>query len=164
MRIDLIALPDQSKVWIYQANRFTKPGETEEIQDKIINFTHHWLSHGEPVYSYGHLFHNRFLVLVADESNHVSGCSIDSSVHFIQNLGAQHGIDFFDRLNLLYFKNEDIESIPFASVKNAIHDGLITDETLVFNNLVKTKEEFLKSWVTPLHTCWMQRYLPKQTA
>jgi len=159
MRRDLIALPDTSKVWVYQANRQLNTEETLKMQSEIYDFTLQWKSHGQEIDCYGHIFHKLFLVFVADESNHVSGCSIDSSVHFIQSLGSKYNVDFFDRLNYVFFENDKINRIFHTDMKARLSDGSINDETLFFNNLVNTKEAFLKSWVTPLKESWLNRYI-----
>jgi len=159
MRRDLIALPDDSKVWIYQANRLLNDDETTHMQSEIYDFTLKWNSHGKEVDCYGHIFHNLFLVFVADETNHVSGCSIDSSVHFIKSLGNKYNVDFFDRLNYVYFKNDKINRIFHTDMKTGLTNGKIDNETLFFNNLVDTKEAFIKDWVTPIKDNWLNRYI-----
>lgn len=159
MRRDLIALPDDSRVWIYQSVKRIPDSILTELQDDIINFTHQWTSHGKEVDCYGHIFHNHFLVLVADESQHVSGCSIDSSVHFIQKLGQKYGLDFFDRLNFLYFNEGEVQSIHASAFKKALQEGSLSSETLIFNNLVESKADFISKWVCPVHESWHARYL-----
>ena len=159
MRRDLIALSPDSKLWIYQANRPISSSELHDIQNDVLGFSHVWKSHGMELDCYTHVFHNRFLVFVADDTQHVSGCSIDSSVHFIQNLGNKYGIDFFDRLNYLYFKNGEIASVPHLEFKNAIKEGEIDADTLIFNNLVSSKQDFLDGWVTEVKNSWHSRYL-----
>ena len=159
MRRDLIALPDTSKVWVYQANRMLDDAETLKIQSEIYDFTLNWKSHGKNVDSYGHIFHKLFLVFVADETNHVSGCSIDSSVHFIQALGSKYNVDFFDRLNYVFFENDKINRIFHTDMKAGLSEGKINNETLFFNNLVNNKEAFINDWVTPLNESWLNRYI-----
>ena len=159
MRRDLIALADESKVWIYQADRALSSEELGSIQEAVIEFSHQWKSHGMELDCYTHVFHSRFLVFVADDTRHVSGCSIDSSVHFIQNLETKYGISFFDRLNYLYFNEGEIASVPHLGFKQAIEDGTIHADTLIFNNLVASKREFLDGWVTEVQNSWHSRYL-----
>ena len=159
MRRDLIALPDTSKVWVYQANRVLNDEETSNIQSEIYDFTMKWKSHGTDVDSYGHIFHKLFLVFVADETNHVSGCSIDSSVHFIQALESKYNVDFFDRLNYVFFENDKINRIFHTDMKTGLSEGKINNETLFFNNLVNNKEAFINEWVTPLNESWLNRYI-----
>ncbi|MDB5281320.1 MAG: hypothetical protein JWO06_395, partial [Bacteroidota bacterium] len=82
------SLPPSSKVWIYQSSRPFSQGETETIRERIKQFVAEWNSHKVGVIGDGELLYDRFIVLMADEQQvGVSGCSIDSSVHFIKTLG-----------------------------------------------------------------------------
>lgn len=146
--------PD-SKVWIYQSNlKFTEE-ETPEINTQIQNFVTQWVSHNKDLKSYGKLYHNRFIVLMVDESQAgASGCSIDKSVHFIKAMGFHHGVDCFDRMIFAYKLGEEIHTAHRDEFAKLFQNGGINDNTLVFNNLVKTKSEFEKAWVVPLKESW----------
>mgnify|MGYP000164657672 CR=1 FL=1 len=159
MRRDLIALPDSSRVWIYQCDQFVSDDVAEQIQKALYDFTMVWQSHGMDVESYAQLFHKKFLVFVADESNLVSGCSIDSSVYLIKQLEQAYNLSFFDRLNFSYLQDDTVSVINSAQIKEAYDDGIINAETLMFDNLVNTKEAFINNWVIPLNESWYKRYL-----
>ena len=133
--------PD-SRVWIYQCNRLFSLSEAIEIENEISGFCEGWNSHGADVTSYGNLFFGQFLVLMADESKTgVSGCSTDSSVRFVKQLGEKYGVDFFNRTNLAFFVKNKIEVIPMSQVTYALENGFINGDTVYFNNTVQTKEE-----------------------
>ncbi len=147
-----------SRVWIYQSNiPFTKE-EIPEINTQIRNFVTQWVSHNQALKSYGKLYHKRFIVLMVDESQAgASGCSIDKSVHFIKAMAVHHGVDFFDRMNFAYKLNNEIHSAHRDKFALLFQNGEINDETLVFNNLVKDKEEFEKGWIVQLKDSWHSR-------
>lgn len=159
MRRDLIALPDDSKVWIYQAEKSIDINTADQIKEALYNFTMSWSSHGHQLDCYGHLFHFQFIVFVVDGSKLPSGCSIDSSVHIVEKIGEKYKIDFFDRLNFAYFESENIMTVDKDKFKNLYQEGLITDDSLVFNNLVKTKEEFISKWIIPLNESWHKKFV-----
>lgn len=159
MRRDLIALPDNSRVWIYQSNRKMTEDEQDKIRHHLVHFSNEWSSHGQEVDCYTQVFHHYFLVFVADENKLISGCSIDSSVHLIQNLGAHFNLDFFDRLNFLYFNNSDIERINHTEFSRAVKEGVIKPDTLIFDNLVNTKKDFIERWVVEVQNTWFKKYL-----
>jgi len=159
MRRDLIALPDSSKIWIYQASLPISYEVSESIKSSLYDFTMKWSSHGHALDSYANLFHHQFLIIVADSSSLPSGCSIDSSVHVIENLGEMHGIDFFNRMIFSYMKDDRIYSISKDDFRIQYNTNHIDDETLVFDNLVKTKGDFLENWVKPLGTSWHKRFV-----
>jgi len=159
MRRDLIALDDRSKVWVYQSNVHIEDEICDSIREQIYDFTMQWSSHGQELQCYGNLFHNRFLVLVADDTTHIGGCSIDSSVHFIKSLEHKFNLDFFDRLNFSYVVDDHFNFVHNSELKEAYTSGQLNDDTLMVNNLVKTKEEFLTQWIIPLNESWYKKLL-----
>ncbi len=157
---DLIALPDTSKVWIYQANRPLSYDEVDIVRPMLYQFAQEWNSHGQVVQAYANIFHMQFIVLVADESNlGVSGCSIDSSVQLIRSIESTVKIDCFDRHIYTYFDGEDVKQIRHNDFKAAYDNGQLTDQTLIFDNLVDTKEKFLTSWIKPIQDSWHKMFL-----
>ncbi len=157
---ELIALEDHAKIWVYQANRELSYDEIDSLRPEIFSFVDQWTSHHNSVLGYGNIFHKRFIALFVDESMAVtSGCSIDSSVAFIRAQGSKFGIDFFDRLNFTYLDGEDVKDINTSELPNALGSNLITEQTLFFDNLVKTKGDFLSSWLKPLKDSWHSRFV-----
>jgi len=118
-----------------------------------------WTSHGKVIDSYAHLFHNQFIVLVADGSELPSGCSIDSSVHFITDLGKLHRVDFFDRMTFAYLEDDHVNTINNIDFKQAYKEKVVSNETLMFDNLVNNKKDFLEKWIVPLEDSWHTKFL-----
>lgn len=151
----------QSRVWIYQSSRLFSMSEALVIEDSILQFCVQWRSHGAEVKGYGNLFFGQFVVLMADEaaSGGVSGCSTDSSVKFIKELGQQFGVDFFNRTNLAFFMKEKIEILPLNQLQYAADNDFLNGETPYFNNLVLNKEELENNWIIPIKDSWLQTKL-----
>jgi hypothetical protein len=145
-------LPPSAKVWIYQANRSFTQDEVWEISDILENFVDQWKSHSRDVSGYGSLYHRRFVVLMADENScDVSGCSIDSSVKLIRELEQAYDLNFFDRMKVCYkITDALIGSFAFTQLNEMMEKGKLKEETIVFNNLVTTKQEFETNWEIPL--------------
>ena len=151
-------LSPSSKVWIYQSNPPFTAEEVGEIDTQLQNFTTQWSSHNNALRAYGKLYHQRFLVIMVDETQAgASGCSIDKSVHFMKAMGAHHGVELFDRMNFAFQKDGEIKTAHRDAFAEMYQAGEIDDDTLVFNNLVKTKEEFDKAWLVPLKDSWHAR-------
>lgn len=162
MVADLIALDDRSRVWIYQADQELTEETRHEIQGYLYQFLSQWTAHHAELKSYGNLFHDQFLTLFVDETTApASGCSIDSSVHFVEQLGQKYNVDFFNRMIFSYLdeSNEQVITLSNVDFKAAYANGAITDNTLVFDNLVKTKDQFLKEWLKPLKDSWHKRFV-----
>lgn len=153
-------LSDNTKVWIYQSDRPFAQENIPAIRAKIQEFIKNWVSHSNQLKAFGDLYHDRFIVLMVDESNaNASGCSIDESVRFLQGLGAEFGVDLFDRMNFSYKTEDGIKSAHREEFIELYKMGLITDETVVFNNLVATKEAFEKKWEVSLGKSWHKQLI-----
>lgn len=157
---DLLAFPDSSRVWIYQADHALPVDEIGSINENIDAFSKEWTSHNRQLRATGGLLHDTFVILVADESAAgASGCSIDASVRYVTSLGEKYGVGFFDRLTFAFLDGEKIRHIHRDRLSEAFKKGEITDDTLFFDNLVRDKAEFIARWVTPLGTSWIKRFV-----
>lgn len=147
---------DNSRVWVYQSNRLFTISEAFEIETLLNDFCSQWQSHGDAVQAYGNLFFGQFVVLMTDEENvKVSGCSTDSSVHFIKALGEKFNVDFFNRSNLAFVVKDKIQVLPLSQISYAVTNGFVQPETLYFNNTVLNKKELEENWIIPVKTSWL---------
>jgi hypothetical protein len=161
-RTDLPAGFDpSSRVWIYQGHRPFSSEERTQSQPLLKSFIQTWASHGTPVKGHAGIYYDQFIILMADETaSGVSGCSTDSSVHLIKQIEQQTGIRFFDRLNLAFHIDQQVRLIPLTQLPEALSAGIITTNTLYFDNTIRTKEELELKWPIPLKDSWLgTRYL-----
>jgi hypothetical protein len=153
-------LPDsfspESKVWVYQSSRLFTMSEALDIEALLNKFSSEWRSHGQEVYAYANLFFGQFVILMADETHaSVSGCSTDSSVRFMKQLGEKFRVDFFNRTNLAFVINNKIQLLPMNQLHYALDNYFINPDTLYFNNLVQTKEQLENNWIIPVKNSWI---------
>ena len=154
------SLAEQSKVWIYQADRELSKEEVMIVEPLLADFIENWTSHNQELKAFGGLYHQRFIVLMVDESNAgASGCSIDKSVHFMEFLGQRLQLDFFNRMNFAYMVNSEVRTVRMDELPAAFESAEVKEDTLMFDNLVKTKEEFVKSWLKPLKESWHHQFI-----
>lgn len=147
--------PD-SRVWIYQADRSFKEDEVHQLNEMLAEFNANWVSHGAKVNSYAGLLFNRFIVLMADESEiQVGGCSTDASANFIKKLEKDFDVSLFNRQSLAFVINDAIETISLDSVNTGLEDGIITGDSLYFNNTILTKKDMLDNWIIPMKKSWL---------
>ena len=152
------SFPLTSRIWIYQANQPIPTEKTTEIEAHLQQFTKQWTAHNQALRAYGELRDQRFIILMVDESQAgASGCSIDKSVHFIQHLEQAFNLNLFDRMTFTYQDNGAIKAAPREEFAQLFADGIIDEDTLVFDNLVKNKEEFETAWVKKLGESWHKR-------
>jgi len=147
---------DNSRVWIYQSSRPFNEQEVREIREQLHQFYSQWQSHGAPVKGWADLLFERFVVLMADETEvGVGGCSTDSSVRVLKSLERQYNVSFFDRLSITFLVKGQPEMLPMNQVQYAIDKGFIDGDTLLFNNLVADKKALLSQWLQPLKNSWL---------
>lgn len=152
-------LSPNAKVWIYQSTRPFTPSECLDIQESLQQFVNQWKTHGQSIYAKATIHYKQFIILMADAHTLPSGCAIDSSVHFVEQIGQKYNIDLFNRLLIAYKKNDQIELINRKVFKQRYASGEIDDNTLIFNNLVQTKAEFDQAWEIPLAQSWHKRFV-----
>ncbi len=152
-------LAAQSRVWIYQSAQPFSEQQKALIEKELQGFVSQWVSHNRQLKSSSLVLHDRFLVLMVDETNAgASGCSIDSSVRFLQNLEARYQVQLFDRMRFSYRdKNGAVQTVSNTDFSQLYAQGVINDDTPVFDTLVKTKTDFDQSFEKPLKESWHRR-------
>jgi hypothetical protein len=153
-------LPNNSRIWIYQSDREFTEKEIEFISEKAEDFINQWTRHGDDLKGSFTIKYNQFLVLAVDESfNNVSGCSIDSSVRFVQQLQKELQLDLMDKMNISFKDNDTINVVKLPDFQRFAKAQKITSTTIVFNNMIDTKEDFENNWEVAASKSWHKRFL-----
>ena len=152
-------LANDSRIWIYQSSKELTDDETKNISLELNEFINSWESHGKPVLSGYQIKYNRFIIIAADSSIDVSGCSIDSSVNFIQKLETKYKIELLDKMNVAYRSDSVIKVVSIKEFKSLVKDKSITESTIVFNNLVSNISEYDKYWEVNIKDSWHNQFL-----
>jgi hypothetical protein len=164
MYISFDNLPEHSRIWIYQASRPLNSGDVSIISDELLAFTGEWIAHGIPLKSSFEIRFNQFVIIGADEkAQEASGCSIDDSVRKVKELEERVGVNFFDRRRIAFLRGGDVITVPMDDLKREYKNGLWNGATLVFNNVINTKEELKTGWLIPAETTWLRRYIASET-
>ena len=160
MFVEFENLPRHSRVWIYQSDREFSAQEIEFISKKTIGFIEQWTRHGSDLKGSYRIKYKQFLVLAVDEGfNNVSGCSIDSSVHFIQELEKTLNVDMMNKMNISFKSGDSINIVTMSNFKELVTANIITSKTIVFKNMITTKGELETQWEVPVNTSWHKRFL-----
>ena len=153
-------LPDEARIWVYQANRKLTDEEVTIIASKTTDFLEKWTAHGADLKAGFELKYNRFIVIGLNQENaSASGCSIDASVHFIQTLEKELDVDLLDKMNVTFYSGDFIAYKPLADFRKMAKARSVSPNTVVFNNLVNTKAEYLENWEVPAKESWHNRFL-----
>lgn len=160
MITDFKNLPDNSRIWIYQANRKLSDSEISIIKEKTGAFLEQWTAHGADLEAGFEIRHHRFIIMGLNQDNaSASGCSIDASVNFIQTLEKELDVDLLDKMNVTFYNGQYIAHKSLSDFKAMAKARSISLNTVVFNNLVNTKADYIENWEVPAKYSWHSRFL-----
>jgi len=160
MLVNFNDLPDTSRVWIYQANRSFALEELEEITQKLKEFIAQWTAHGADLKAGFDIKYKRFITIGLDQGeNAATGCSIDASVHFIQELEKQYNVDLLDKMNVSFKQGEFVAYKTLSDFKKMAKNRSVSPNTIVFNNLVTNVAEYKSNWEVPAKESWHNRFI-----
>ncbi len=152
-------LPEESRIWIYQSNRKFSDEEIAEIDAALKTFIDEWAAHGTRLEASYQILYNRFIILaVNQEAQSATGCSIDASVHFIQELEKKYDVDLLDKMNVTFKMGEHIAYKPLIEFRKMAKEKAVSANTIVFNNLVNTIGEWQDYWEVPAGESWHSRF------
>jgi hypothetical protein len=143
-----------NKVWLYQTNKPIVGALAETLLNHLNQFSAQWKAHGKSLDA-KFWFHNPYLLICeVDESLWgASGCSIDSKVRFLKELGEKFDIDFFVRMKtIVHLENGQFEQLDFGTVKN------VAGNFTIFNPTVASSDQ-LSQLFTEVDAAPMKRLL-----
>lgn len=159
MYVPFETLPEESRIWIYQSNRKFSDTEIAEIEKDLVEFLNNWSAHGSALEASYQIKYNRFIIIAINQEVHpATGCSIDSSVSFIQNLEKKYEVDLLDKMNVAFKQGEFITYKTLLDFKKLAKEKAVSENTIVFNNLVNTIQEWNESWEVPAAESWHIRF------
>jgi hypothetical protein len=160
MLAEFKTLPETSRIWIFQCNRSFNEEELKEIRKELDGFIDEWTAHGSELKAGYEIKYSRFIILALDQSQtSASGCSIDASVHFIQRLEKKHNVQLLDKMNVSYKQGEYVAYKSLTDFKKMAKQNAVSKNTIVFNNLVADKGEYLRHWEVPASESWHSRFM-----
>ena len=152
-------LPLESRVWIYQSSRKFSDEEISEIENDLREFLTNWSAHGAALESSFQIKYNRFIIIAVNQEVQANtGCSIDASVMFIQTLEQKYDVDLLDKMNVAFKQGEFITYKTLLEFKKLAKEKAVSENTIVFNNLVNSIEEWNENWEVPANESWHSRF------
>ena len=148
-----------SRVWIYQSSRKLIDSELKEIENLLSVFLSNWTAHGAKLQTAFEIKYNRFIIIALDELNaSATGCSIDSCVHFIQELEKKYEITLLDKMNISFKQGEYISYKSINDFKKLVKNKSVSKKAIVFNNLVVDISDYNDNWEIPAERSWHSRF------
>lgn len=159
MLVEFNTLPEHSKVWIYQSNRRFTEDELALVTTKTSGFLEQWAAHGTGLQAGFELKYERFIIIAVNQDEQsATGCSIDASVRFIQDLEQELEVELLDKMNVAFKQGEFVNFKSLLDFKKMAKSGAIGKKTIVFNNLVTDIAEYNENWEVPANESWHSRF------
>ena len=145
---------------MYPSSRKFYPNEIEVIEEKIKKFIESWKS-DDPSFKASYKFlHNRFIILTADDiATELSNADIDASVSFILSLQETYEVALLDRMNVCFKQGEHVQYKDLKDFKKLLKNKALTGKSVIFDNLVNTKQDFDSFWEITIEESWYNRFL-----
>jgi hypothetical protein len=149
------ALPGDSRIWIYQSDRQLTSQEEEKISKLAREFLETWTAHQKDLKAGFEIHHHLFLIIMLDQNHEsASGCSIDKSMQFIQQLEKDFSLSLLNRQMFAIVENDEIKILKRKQFDEMIKSHELDRHTLVFNNLIERKSQLDKNWKIPAGESW----------
>jgi hypothetical protein len=137
------SLPNHARIWIYPSNRTFSQEELEPLQSSLNEFLSKWTAHNQTLEASFELPYKRFVVIGLNQDVvKASGCSIDASVRFIQEIEKQFDIILLDKMNVTFKQGNFLAYKPLQDFVKMAKAKSVSKETIVFNNLVDNMAEY----------------------
>ena len=160
MLTDYQTLSNESKVWIYPSSRKFYKDEIEQLEEKIKQFVEGWRKEDDSFKCSYQFLYNRFIIIAAEDKNvSITSKDVDALVEFILELQSQYEIELLDRMNVCFKQGEYVQYKELKELKKLIKNKAISEKTIVFDNLIESKEELEDHWEVPITESWYNRFL-----
>jgi len=157
-RVNFDTLPGRSRLWVFAAERELAPVERDRLMRTVDGFLDEWSAHGHPLTSARDLRHGRFLLVAVDEeAAGASGCSIDSLVREIRAIESGLGFTLVDNAPVVYRDGSEIRRVSRDEFAALARQGLVTEDTPVFDNTIRKVEALERHWEVPARDAWHGR-------
>ena len=152
---DLNELANNSKAWVYTSSQEFSEVQLDQIAKYSEVFLSQWESHGNLIKGTVQVLKNRFIAIFADANNDMCGRAQDASVKFVKELQEILNVSLMDRMLIAFNQDNKIKVLNFNNLRNEISSGNISENTLFYNGLIQSKEEFMTNWEIPIKGSWI---------
>ena len=157
-------LPDNSRVWVFGADRDLDEGATDLLQREVDRFLAQWHAHGAPLTTARDWRDKRFLTIAVDQSTAgASGCSIDGLYRSMKALEPRFGASLVTS-GLVFYRDAkgSVQSVDRERFATLGAEDKITSRTRVFDPTVTTLGEWRARFELNAEDSWHSKLLGKK--
>lgn len=159
MFIEFEKLSSQAKVWVYPSSKKFYPQEIDGLKEKLQQFITDWKADAESFSASYTLLYNRFVVFAVEENTAITNQDMDKQVAFILQLQQEYEIELLDKMNVCFKQGEHVQYKELKEFKKLLKNKAVSSKTVVFDNLIQTKEELDNYWEVPITESWYSRFI-----
>jgi hypothetical protein len=160
MFVDFEEIPEDAKVWVYPSSRKFYPNEIEALEEKVKTFVENWKADDATFKASYKILYNRFIVFTADDiATELSNADMDAAVSLILNLQETYEVALLDRMNVCFKQGEHVQYKDLKDFKKLLKNKALTGKSIIFDNLVNTKQDFDNYWEITIEESWYNRFL-----
>ena len=153
-------LSPQAKVWVYPCSRKFYPQELDELQQQLQDFCNTWITSEEKEITTSYkLVYNRFVIFSIEEDVETTNEVINKQVAFVIELQQKYKVELLDKMNVCFKQGEHVQYKELKEFKKLLKNKSVSAKTVVFDNLVQTKDELENFWEVPITESWYNRFL-----
>lgn len=151
-----------NRVWVYLSEMPFDAATASSIKVDLENFLKGWNAHGTALSASAELLLDHFIIIKADEEKFAaSGCSIDKQFQFIKEVEKKYGLSLLNRLVIAYKEGSAVKTVHSSKVPQMLNEGVVNENTIVFNVGVGTDTELEANFEIPLSKSWLSKFLVK---
>lgn len=160
MIVDYSLIPEDARIWIYPSSRKFYASELEEVEHKIKTFIENWKSDDENFKVCYKFLYNRFIIFFTDSENStLTNTDINTSVSFILQLQEDYKVELLDKMNVCFKQGEFVQYKELKDFKKLLKNKAVTAKTIIFDNLITSKQDFENYWEVAIEDSWYRRFL-----
>ena len=159
MEVDYNLLTDEAKVFVYPSSRKFYPQELDGLLQEIQGF----LSENFKDYNFHFkILNNRFLVFFIEGDKTIPIQLLDKLADFILSLEQKYKVTLIDKINICFKQGDFIQYQDMKKFRTLLKNRSISENTVIFNNLVQNKYDFENNFETPLSESWLSHLVKKK--
>lgn len=160
MIVDFNSIPDWCKIWVYPSSRKFYEQEIEGLKERIETFLTQLGEENEDVNCAYELKYDRFIIISVDDTDKPLNVKAHNNIAaFIINLEQQYEITLLDKINVCYKQGEFVQYKDLIEFKKMMKNNGVSAKTIVFDNMITTKEELETNWEINILDSWLGRFL-----
>lgn len=156
MLVNFDELDNNAKVFLYPSNKKFYPELLQKIDSKVSEFTNNWATNNNIQAGFT-IKHQRFIIIAINNNKAITTSIIDELVSFIFKLQLEYEIELLDKLNVCFKQGEYVQYKDVKEFKKLIKNKSVNQNTIVFDNLINTKEQLESDWELPAEDTWYSR-------